>query len=72
MLRYYDGDGGDKDCQAAAAACQELAAQTYVILRQLIQNLAQSFTCFGYGPRWRADCVSSLFTVPFREGAPVA
>ncbi|KAI0449380.1 hypothetical protein F5B21DRAFT_509241 [Xylaria acuta] len=32
------------------------------ITRLLIKNLAESYRCFGDGPRWRADRVSVLFT----------
>ncbi|KAI0546884.1 hypothetical protein F4679DRAFT_399370 [Xylaria curta] len=32
------------------------------ITRVLIRNLAESYTCFGDGPRWKADRVSMLFT----------
>ncbi|KAI8949262.1 hypothetical protein F4801DRAFT_580656 [Xylaria longipes] len=32
------------------------------ITRLLIRNLAESYTCFGDGPRWKADRISALFT----------
>lgn len=32
------------------------------ITRLLIRNLAESYTCFGDGPRWKADRISVLFT----------
>ncbi|KAI1747649.1 hypothetical protein F4782DRAFT_520292 [Xylaria castorea] len=32
------------------------------ITRVLIRNLAESYTCFGDGPRWKADSISILFT----------
>lgn len=32
------------------------------ISRLLIKNLAESFICFGDGPRWRADAISTLFS----------
>ncbi|KAI3325215.1 hypothetical protein HD806DRAFT_521518 [Xylariaceae sp. AK1471] len=32
-----------------------------MIVRLLMKNLVESYTCFGDGPRWRADCVSVLF-----------
>ncbi|TRX93279.1 hypothetical protein FHL15_005858 [Xylaria flabelliformis] len=32
------------------------------ITRVLIRNLAESYTCFGDGPRWQADRISMLFT----------
>ncbi|GAP87548.2 hypothetical protein SAMD00023353_0900070 [Rosellinia necatrix] len=32
------------------------------IVRLLIRNLAESYICFGDGPRWRADCVTTLFS----------
>ncbi|KAI0117903.1 hypothetical protein GGR51DRAFT_270536 [Nemania sp. FL0031] len=32
------------------------------IVRLLIKNLAESYVCFGDGPRWRADSVSTLFS----------
>lgn len=51
---YIDGDGHIDD---------GMFGQTYALLRLLIQNLAESFVCFGDGPRWRADRVAALFTV---------
>ncbi|EMR67429.1 hypothetical protein UCREL1_5550 [Eutypa lata UCREL1] len=51
---YVDGDGHSDD---------GMFGQTYALLRLLIQNLAESFVCFGDGPRWRADRVAALFTV---------
>lgn len=32
------------------------------ISRLLIKNLAESYICFGDGPRWRADSISTLFS----------
>lgn len=32
------------------------------ISKLLIKNLAESFICFGDGPRWRADAISTLFS----------
>ncbi|KAF2970724.1 hypothetical protein GQX73_g2771 [Xylaria multiplex] len=32
------------------------------IVRLLIKNLAESYTCFGDGPRWRVDSISALFS----------
>jgi hypothetical protein len=32
------------------------------IIRLLINNLAESFICFGVGPRWRANRISTLFS----------
>ncbi|KAI0532002.1 hypothetical protein GGR58DRAFT_491749 [Xylaria digitata] len=32
------------------------------VVRLLIKNLAESYTCFGDGPRWRADSISALFS----------
>ncbi|KAI1126906.1 hypothetical protein F5Y10DRAFT_202440 [Nemania abortiva] len=34
----------------------------HAIVRLLIKNLAESYVCFGDGPRWRADSVSTLFS----------
>ncbi|KAI0814442.1 hypothetical protein GGR55DRAFT_686771 [Xylaria sp. FL0064] len=31
------------------------------VVRLLVKNLAESYTCFGDGPRWRTDAVSALF-----------
>ncbi|KAI8626375.1 hypothetical protein F5Y19DRAFT_227909 [Xylariaceae sp. FL1651] len=46
------------------AAGEESAADPDVcaVVKLLIKNLAESYTCFGDGPRWRADCVSALFS----------
>ena len=63
VLRHHDGNGGTKIFHVTGA-CKERLEQTQAILRLLIQNLARSFTCFGDGPRWRAECVGSLFTAP--------
>jgi hypothetical protein len=32
------------------------------IVRLLLKNLAESYICFGDGPRWRADRVYALFS----------
>ncbi|KAI0904594.1 hypothetical protein F4823DRAFT_186691 [Ustulina deusta] len=32
------------------------------VVRLLMKNLAESCTCFGDGPRWRADSISALFS----------
>ncbi|KAI0404012.1 hypothetical protein F4802DRAFT_598627 [Xylaria palmicola] len=32
------------------------------IVKLLVRNLAKSYSCFGDGPRWRADRISLLFT----------
>jgi len=32
-----------------------------MVVRLLIKNLAESYVCFGDGPRWRVDSVSALF-----------
>ncbi|KAI1171897.1 hypothetical protein F4777DRAFT_28156 [Nemania sp. FL0916] len=42
----------------------ELASHSdaFAIARLLIKNLAESYICFGDGPRWRTDSVSTLFS----------
>ncbi|TGJ79955.1 hypothetical protein E0Z10_g8795 [Xylaria hypoxylon] len=32
------------------------------VVRLLMKNLAESYTCFGDGPRWRVDAISALFS----------
>jgi hypothetical protein len=32
-----------------------------MVVRLLVKNLAESYVCFGDGPRWRVDSVSALF-----------
>ncbi|KAI1818070.1 hypothetical protein GGS20DRAFT_388176 [Poronia punctata] len=43
--------------------CQGLLSSSDVcqIVRLLIKNLAESYVCFGDGPRWRVDSISALF-----------
>ncbi|KAI0977616.1 hypothetical protein F4678DRAFT_20040 [Xylaria arbuscula] len=36
------------------------------VVRLLMKNLAESYTCFGDGPRWRTDTVSALFNQKMR------
>ncbi|KAI1347420.1 hypothetical protein F5Y01DRAFT_329660 [Xylaria sp. FL0043] len=36
------------------------------VVRLLVKNLAESYTCFGDGPRWRTDAVSALFNQKMR------
>ncbi|KAI1299466.1 hypothetical protein F5Y03DRAFT_366020 [Xylaria venustula] len=36
------------------------------VVRLLMKNLAESYTCFGDGPRWRSDAVSALFNQKMR------
>ncbi|KAI0145083.1 hypothetical protein GGR57DRAFT_320861 [Xylariaceae sp. FL1272] len=59
-----------------ATACplehtQELDLEAYKIIKLLIKNLAESYTCFGNGPRWRADCVAVMLGFGQRQQATV-
>ncbi|KAJ3557601.1 hypothetical protein NPX13_g9890 [Xylaria arbuscula] len=43
--------------QSSKAANEELMT----VVRLLMKNLAESFICFGNGPQWRKEAVSTLF-----------
>ncbi|KAK5635676.1 hypothetical protein RRF57_011388 [Xylaria bambusicola] len=43
--------------QSTKAMSEDLVS----VVRLLMKNLAESFICFGDGPRWRTDAVSTLF-----------
>ncbi|KAI1437434.1 hypothetical protein GGR50DRAFT_72459 [Xylaria sp. CBS 124048] len=40
----------------------EASSDIRLIVRLLVKNLAESYTCFGTGPQWRADSVAALFS----------
>ncbi|KAI0444171.1 hypothetical protein F4803DRAFT_549377 [Xylaria telfairii] len=47
---------------ANSATLKTVDSEVRTITRLLIRNLAESYTCFGDGPRWKADRISVLFT----------
>ncbi|KAI1260439.1 hypothetical protein F5Y18DRAFT_253278 [Xylariaceae sp. FL1019] len=59
-----------------ATACplehtQELDLEAHKIIKLLIKNLAERYTCFGNGPRWPAECVAVMLRFDQRQQSTV-
>ncbi|GAW23870.1 hypothetical protein ANO14919_134470 [Xylariales sp. No.14919] len=71
MRRQLGAEAFSRLENAVTASCTSKTSKPVdedvrAVVRLLIKNLAESYTCFGDGPRWRTDCVSALFSEKVR------
>ncbi|KAI0428724.1 hypothetical protein F5Y09DRAFT_279581 [Xylaria sp. FL1042] len=71
-VRGQLGSEAFKRLESVITACcitndsQVVSGDVRNVVRLLVKNLAESYTCFGDGPRWRTDAVSALFNQKMR------